>query len=90
MTQLLESLYQYVTEEAMVPYLAADAAYQQNVACGHMRRDRLMEDLTPEQKESLEVFWDEQKLIARAESTAIFRAALAVGLELGALGAGDS
>ena len=38
MTQLLESLYQYVTEEAIVPYLAADAAYQQNVACGYMRR----------------------------------------------------
>ena len=90
MTQLLESLYQYVTEEAIVPYLAADAAYQQNVACGYMRHERLMEVLTPEQKESLEVFWDEQRLIACAERAAVFRAALAMGLELGALGAGDS
>ena len=55
-----------------------------------MRHERLMEVLTPEQKESLEVFWDEQRLIACAEREAVFRAALAMGLELGALGAGDS
>lgn len=89
MTRLLDYLYQYVTEEAIAPYLAADAAYQQNVACGSMRYDRLMEGLSPGQKKTLEVLRDEQKLIARAECAAVFRAGLAMGLELGALGTGE-
>lgn len=88
MTPLLYHLYQYVTEEVIGPYLAGDAAYQQNLACGNLRHDRLMDALSPEQKEALEVFWVEQRLITGAESEAVFRAGLAMGLELGALGAG--
>ena len=84
MTEILSWIYQYVTE-----HLFADSSdeseYQENRDCAYTQYNKLMETLTPEQREHLHVFQDMTSITASIECEAIFLAALKIGLALGAL-----
>lgn len=84
MTDLLQTLYDYLLEYQSKKYLPVKYFWHHTRVAG-LREQALLDALTPAQRELLEDYQSEQDTCAALEKEALFQAALALARELARL-----
>lgn len=82
---ILDILFHFIHESRAQSYIAGNSEYKQTLAYCSQQRRWLEEHLSPEALEVLELLRDNESDVTYWESLALFRASLALGLELGRL-----